>query len=211
MLSGSGWRTETKRCLIQKLFLFFNLISVVKNPSLHPKYVRHVQNRIHYVIHGNTNRIARSYGTSYVYVCVRVIVCVFVCMCVSVRAWNMYPLCMCSCILFYFMFFFFFIRTLALSYMDSVGNIDVLTYVRANIRLRACVRACACLCVPIAWTRARVYPDWSEKKHIFMVERNRNGNRFENRKVHELFCLRFFYISFRDKLIYGLYFPFQYF
>ena len=39
----------------------------MKNPSLHPKYVRHVQNRIHYVIHGNTNRIAQSFGTSCVH------------------------------------------------------------------------------------------------------------------------------------------------
>lgn len=58
---------KERRRLIQKLFLFFNLISVVKNPSLHPKYVRHVQNRIHYVIHGNTNRIAQSFGTSCVH------------------------------------------------------------------------------------------------------------------------------------------------
>ena len=60
--SGRRWirQRENAQGLIQKLFLFFNLISVVKNPSLHPKYVRHVQNRIHYVIHGNTNRIAQS-------------------------------------------------------------------------------------------------------------------------------------------------------
>ena len=64
---GIGGAAERKRPLIQKLFLFFNLVSVVKNPSLHQKYVRHVQNRIHYVIHGNTNRIAQSFGTSCVH------------------------------------------------------------------------------------------------------------------------------------------------
>lgn len=67
----------------------------MKNPSLHPKYVRHVQNRIHYVIHGNTNRIAQSFGTSCIpeTVCVNVSVvsvrCVYVskrgCMYVCVR------------------------------------------------------------------------------------------------------------------------------
>lgn len=163
MLSGSGWRTETKRCLIQKLFLFFNLISVVKNPSLHPKYVRHVQNRIHYVIHGNTNRIARSYGTSYVYVCVRVIVCVFVCVCVSVRAWNMYPLCMCSCILFYFMFFFFFYSYARIELYGFSWKYRR-TYIRTCEYTFTCVRACVCVFVCTHCVDARARISWLIRK-----------------------------------------------
>ena len=100
---GIGGAAERKRPLIQKLFLFFNLVSVVKNPSLHQKYVRHVQNRIHYVIHGNTNRIAQSFGTScvherlyvlhvylyiYIYIYVYIYIYIYMYMNVDSRRWS---------------------------------------------------------------------------------------------------------------------------